>query len=402
MPLAADARPIAFAHTQTHHIAESALPAHATAPRRKRVVREEDDDQIWFKKRTKKITAQEQKEHSILAATLDTVLDVSQEEPPTNKKPVKRKVVRKRVLVPRIRQKESLKPQPDQPMSPLEPVVEDLEPLKKKKTKTLAVSKQTSGHSDTLDAPLLNHGDEDELSTHSIHTVSVMESAPSKKTKSSPDPQENCIVEKSRKKAVPRKKAERKHVQESVETKDPNVKESTQTTTTILLPEKEGVDGTPRAKTTRQQKVARKHSEKPIEQSSIEALVDAQPDLTHEANPPPKKKKLVRRVRVPRTTTRSATSEQDASVDMTNMVNKDDREPSVATNAMDVALSDAVGSAALAKKSSKTPKRMFFNDDSDIDLDQMLSGIAAIADTRRDTTSSTSKSNRVARRKIAV
>ncbi|CAD0093291.1 unnamed protein product [Aureobasidium mustum] len=84
------------------------------------------------------------------------------------------------------------------------------------------------------------------------------------------------------------------------------------------------------------------------------------------------------------------------------MVNKDDTKPSVSTNDIDTALLEAVAPAPIAKKSSKTPKRIFFNDDSDIDLDQMLSGIAAIAGTKADTKSSTSKSGRVAGKKVAV
>ncbi|KAH0036458.1 hypothetical protein KCU78_g1887, partial [Aureobasidium melanogenum] len=391
-------RPIAIAHTQPHHIPESSLPANAPAPKRKRFVREEEDDQIWFKKRSKKTTIQEQQVHSILTATLDSAL-VTQQEPPADKKPAKRKVVRKRVLVPTSRQKESLKPQPDQPIPLPEPVAEDLPPPNKKRTKTPAVSKQISKQPDTLEAPLLEHGDQDKLSNHSIHTVSVTESVPHKNTKPGHDPQDVCIIEKSRKKTVPRKRVVRKHVQESVETVQPSLEESTQTTTTKVLLEEEDVDKKPKTETARQKRVAKKHPGKAVEQQTAEVTVDAQPDSTHETDPVPKKKKMVRRVRVPRTTTKRATSEQD---DLANVVNEHDTKPSVSTDDIDSALLEAVAPAPVAKKPSKTPKRIFFNDDSDIDLDQMLSGIAAIAGNKGDTKTSTSRSSRVTTRKTAA
>lgn len=324
---------------------------------------------------------------------------MTQQEPPTDKKLAKRKVVRKRILVPRSRQKESLKSQPDQPIPLPEPVVEDLPPPNKKRTKTLAVLEQISRQPDTLDAPLLEHGDQDKLSNHSIHTVSVTESVPHKDTKPSHDPQDACIAEKSRKKTVPRKRVVRKHVQESVETVQPSVEESTQTTTTKVPLEEEDVDKKPKTETARQKRVAKKHPGKAVEQQTAEVTVDAQPDSTHETDSVPKKKKMVRRVRVPRTTTKGATSEQDDSV---NMVNKHDTKPSVSTDDIDSALLVAVAPAPVAKKPSKTPKRIFFNDDSDIDLDQMLSGIAAIAGNKGDTKTSTSRSSRMATRKTAA
>ncbi|KAH0402783.1 hypothetical protein KCU89_g2798, partial [Aureobasidium melanogenum] len=394
-------QPIAIAHTQPHHRPESSLPANVPAPKRKRVVSEEEDDQVWFKKRTKKTTIQEQQGHAILTATLDSGpgLEVTQEEPPTDKKPAKRKVVRKRVLVPRSRQKESLKPQPDQPIPLPEPVAADLPPPNKKSTKTLAVSEQISRQLDTLEAPLLEHGDQDKLSNHSIHTVSVTKSVPHKNTKSSHDPQGVYIVEKSREKTVPRKRVSRKHVQESIETVQPSLEESTQTTTTKVPLEEEDVDKKLKTETARQKRVAKKHPGKAVEQQTAEVTVDAQPNSTHETDPVPKKKKMVRRVRVPRTTTKRATSEQDDSV---NMVNKHDTKPSVSTDDIDSALLEAVAPAPVAKKPSKAPKRIFFDDDSDIDLDQMLSGIAAIAGTKGDTRTSTSRSSRVTTRKTAA
>ncbi|KAH0387784.1 hypothetical protein KCU92_g1490, partial [Aureobasidium melanogenum] len=398
-PLSPNTPPIAIAPIQTHHIPESSLLTKAPAPKRKRIVREEEDDQVWFKKRSKKTTIQEQEGHAILTATLDSGLDVTQQEPPTDKKPAKRKVVRKRVLVPRSRQKESLKPQPDQPIPLPEPVAEDLPPPNKKRTKTLAVSKQTSRQPHTLEAPLLEHGDQDKLSNHSVHTVSVTESVPRKNTKPSHDPQDACIVEKSRKKTVPRKRVLRKHVQESVETVQPSLEESTQTTTTKVPLEEEDVDKKPKTETARQKRVAKKHPGKAVEQQTAEVTVDAQPNSTHETDLVPKKKKMVRRVRVPRTTTKRATSEQDDSV---NLVNKHDTKPSVSTDDINSALLEAVAPAPVAKKPSKAPKRIFFNDDSDIDLDQMLSGIAAIAGNKGDTKTSTSRYSRVATKKTAA
>lgn len=323
---------------------------------------------------------------------------MTQEEPPTDKEPAKRKVVRKRVLVPRPRNNESFKPRPDQSISLPEPVVEDLAPSNKKRTKTPVVSKQTLRHPNTLDAPSLDHGGEDELSNHSIHTVSVTESAPPKKMKSSRNTQDECMIEKRQRKAVPRKNPVRKHTQESVETKNPSLKTRTQITTT-LPQEEETIDNKPQAKTPGKQKETIKHPEKLAEQPAIEAPVGAQLDSAHETNPLPKKKKLVRRVRVPRTTTKRPTAEQDESV---CMVNKDDTKSSVSPDDIDPVLLEAVAPAPLAQKSSKNLKRIFFNDDSDIDLDQMLNGIAAIAGTERDTKTSASKSNRISRRKVAV
>ncbi|KAH0199348.1 hypothetical protein KCU99_g7049, partial [Aureobasidium melanogenum] len=391
-------QPIAIAHTQPHHIPESSLPANAPAPKKKRLVREEEDDQVWFRKRSKKTTIQEQQVHSILTATLDSAL-VTQQEPPTDKKPAKRKVVRKRVLVPRSRQKESLKPQPDQPIPLPEPVAEDLPPPNKKRTKTPAVSKQISKQPDTLEAPLSEHGGQDKLSNHSVHTVSVTESVPHKNTKPSHDPQDACIIEKSRKKTVPHKRVVRKHVQKSVETVQPSLEESTQTTTTKVPLEEEDVDKKPKTETARQKRVAKKHPGKAVEQQTAEVTVDAQPNSTHETDPVPKKKKMVRRVRVPRTTTKRATSEQDDSV---NLINKHDTKPSVSTDDINSAWLEAMAPAPVAKKPSKAPKRILFDDDSDIDLDQMLSGIAAIAGTKGDTRTSTSRSSRVTTRKTAA
>ncbi|KAK6000243.1 hypothetical protein QM012_003875 [Aureobasidium pullulans] len=346
LPLPANTSPTAHVHTQPHHTSESTLPSEVPAQKRKRVVREDEDDQVWFKKRTKKTTTQEQKDHPIITTTSDSVLDVTQEEPPPDKKPAKRKVVRKRVLVPRSRKKESLKPQLDQPSPPPE-------------SKT-------------------------------------------KKPRSSQDLWDEHIDLKTQKKAVPRKKAVQKYGKESVETKRPSLEESTQKTTHILQPNQEEIEKKPKARATGQQRIAKRPSEKLIEEPAGQGPVNAEPDVSHQANPPPKKKKLVRRVRVPRTTTNRATSEQNASTDMVNMVNKDDSEPPGSTNRVDSALLESVPSAPLAKRAYKTHKRILFNDDSDVDLDQMLNGIAAIAGTKEDTKTFTSRSSRGAKRKIAV
>ncbi|KAH0363584.1 hypothetical protein KCU65_g7342, partial [Aureobasidium melanogenum] len=347
-PSPPNTRPIALAHAQSHHQPESSLSSHAPAPKRKRLVREEEDDQVWFQKRKKKTTNQEQKEDTILTATLDASLDASQQDPAADRKPTRQKV-RKRVLVPRPRKKDSLKPQLDQPIPPPEQVGEDLPP-------------------------------------------------PKKKTKPKQGTQDESMVEKSRKKAVPRKRVVRKHVQEPVETVQPSLEDSTQTTTTLPL-EEESLDKKPKAKNTRQPRAPKKHIEKPLEEHIVEATVDAQQDPSHEASPLPKKKKLVRRMRVPRATAKRAISEQ---ADSANMVNNDDINPSGRTNDIDSALLEAVTPAPIAKKPSKTPKKIFFNDDSDIDLDQMLSGIAAIAESKGDTKISTSKSSRTAKKKIAA
>jgi len=111
---------------------------------------------------------------------------------------------------------------------------------------------------------------------------------------------------------------------------------------------------------------------------------------------PPKKKKVVRRVRVPKVSTKRANPTADnRSVDVVDTdvpQVPDDIHPS---------LFEAVAPAPTTEKASKAFKRIFFNDDSDVDLDQMLSGIAAMAETKTTTKVATSKSRRVTRKNVA-
>jgi hypothetical protein len=65
-------------------------------------------------------------------------------------------------------------------------------------------------------------------------------------------------------------------------------------------------------------------------------------------------------------------------------------------------LFETIAPAPPTKKAPKAPKRIFFNDDSDIDLDQMLSGIAAMVGNKTAAKAVTSKSSRVTRKKAAL
>jgi hypothetical protein len=344
--LPANTSPTAIAHTDTQHIPSPSAPVHVPAPKRKRLVREEEDDQAWFQKRKKKTTKEEHTEHSTLAATTEITVDESHQEPPIEKKPTKRKVVRKRVLVPRSRQKASTKPQSepqDVASIPLpEPEVETLPPPEKKKTRTKApaVTKRKPKQPDTLDAPL-----------------PVQE----KKQEPSNDP-----------------------------------------SPAITNPVRPKI-----AKPTRRlhdEKVANKQVDKILEpevQDDIVAIpTREQPDLDQGTHQPPKKKKLVRRVRVPKVSTkRILPSNDDPPV---NMADTHDTESAAPPDDVNVHLFETIAPAPPTKKAPKAPKRIFFNDDSDIDLDQMLSGIAAMAGNKTAAKAVTSKSSRVTRKKAAL
>ena len=120
-------------------------------PKRKRVIREyEEEDQVWFSKRPKKSTTAQQDESHIASTTPgETAFDSAQIQPPIENKSAKRKVVRKRILVPKSRQKAPTdpepepQPRPDQlPVAP-EPTAEDAtKPKRKKRAKALVVSKK--------------------------------------------------------------------------------------------------------------------------------------------------------------------------------------------------------------------------------------------------------------------
>jgi hypothetical protein len=136
-----------------------------------------------------------------------------------------------------------------------------------------------------------------------------------------------------------------------------------------------------------------------LEPDVIALPIEVQPGLEHETSQPPKKKKVVRRVRVPRTSTKPATP---AAGNSSLSVATDTNVPRLAAPTEDVHkdLFKAEAPAPTTKKAPKAPKRIFFNDDSDVDLDQMLSGIAAMAGNKTATKPVTSKSSRVTRKKV--
>lgn len=141
-----------------------------------------------------------------------------------------------------------------------------------------------------------------------------------------------------------------------------------------------------------------KHVEKTLQQDAhhetVAIPVREQPDQ------PPKKKKVVRRVRVPKVSTKRAVSTTDNPPAKTADTDVPKAPPPIDDTHVD--LFEALASAPTTKKASKAPKRIFFNDDSDDDLDQMLSGIAAIAGTNKATKAATSKSSRATRKKAAL
>lgn len=144
-------------------------------------------------------------------------------------------------------------------------------------------------------------------------------------------------------------------------------------------------------------KVDNKRIEKDSEQErrhdTVAALVEEQPDQ------PPKKKKLVRRVRVPKVSTKQAVPTTDNL--SAKATHADVPKAPSPTDDTHVDLVEALAAAPTTKKACKAPKRIFFNDDSDVDLDQMLSGIAAMAGTKTATKAATSKPSRATRKKAA-
>lgn len=328
--------PITITRTETHHIATSPVPVVVPAPKRKRLVREEEDDQAWFQKRKRKTAREEHAEHTLPAETAQVTVDEPHQEPPIEKKPTKRKVVRKRVLVPKSRKKASTEshsePQNVESIPLPEPEVEALPPPKNKtKTKTSAVVKRKPKPPATLDTPLPVQKVQEQPSTHSLQPTT--DPAPLKK-------------------AAPTRRL-------------------------------------------RDEKTADKLTEKTLEQGIVTAPVQEQPHLQHGTNEPPKKKKVVRRVRVPKvSTTKRAMPTTDGS-------NTDDTKPSAPIEDVHLDLLKTTAPALATKKATKAPKRIYFNEDSDIDLDQMLSSIAAMTGPKTATKTTTSKSNRVARKKVA-
>jgi hypothetical protein len=335
-PLPTNTSPIAITRTEVDDTVASSISTQESAPKRKRLIREEEDDRAWFQKRKRKTPKEEHTEHSLPAETTQVATNESHQEPPIEKKPTKRKVVRKRVLVPRSRKKapteSHFEPPKDEPIPLIEPEVEALPPPKKKtKTKAPAVVKQKPKQPTILDAPLPVQEPEEQPNTHSLQPIT--------------DP-------------VPLKRAKlTRHL--------------------------------------RDEKTADKPAEKTLKQGIVTAPIEEQPDLEHGTTEPPKKKKVVRRVRVPKasTTTRA--------IPTTDGSNTDDTKPSAPTGDLHSNLSETIAPAPVTKKTNKPPKRSYFNDDSDIDLDQMLSSIAAMTGPKIATKPTTSKSGRVARNKGA-
>lgn len=380
-------------------------------PKRKRVIREdEDEDQVWFSKRPKKSTTAQQDESHIASTTPgETAVDSAQIQPPIENKPAKRKVVRKRILVPKSRQKAPTdpepepqpepQPRPDQlPVAP-EPTAEDVtKPKRKTRAKALVVLKNKPNRVDVPIEPLQDDGREDESNNHPLHDIPSVKPATFEKIQSNGETPEGVAEPKKRTKAVVRKRVVRKDIQEDTANERPNLKEDANPTAPSIPLEKEKAEEIPKAKVTKKRKVIKKHVNESVEQ---EVISDTQAILTNsmEGLPPTlemtesvqaeKKRKIVKRVRVPRATKTKVLPE------------KEDHKPAVSeAEDADLALFESEAPVPVTKKATKAPKRVF-NDDSEIDLDHMLSGIAAMAGTGAAKPSIT-KPTRVAKRKAAV
>ncbi|THZ70427.1 hypothetical protein D6C85_05954 [Aureobasidium pullulans] len=479
--------------TEVQKAPELSPPAEKAVPKRKRVIREyEEEDQVWFSKRPKKsTTAQQDESHIISTVSGEVPFDKTQMQPPTETKPTKRKIVRKRILVPKSRQKAPAdpepepQPRPDQLPVPPEPTPEDFAKFKRKaRAKAPVVSKNKPNRVDIPIEPLQDDGREDEPSNHPLHDVPTTEPAPSRKTKSNEETSEGTAEPKKRTKAVVRKRVVRKDIQKDTTNEQPSLKEDTKTTEPIVPLEKEMAEEIPKAKITKKRKVIKKHVDESVEQ---EVISDTQAILTNpmEGLPPTlemtesvqaeKKRKIVKRVRVPRATkTKVLPEKDDQTIDAaaqdepkpsrsrpklileaetsdpfpkrpetslaqeesldkksntrerktkvpkakkeetTKEVVSEDTTPkpiqpkslhhskpavSEAEDA-DLALFGSEAQVPVTKKATKAPKRVF-NDDSEIDLDHMLSGIAAMAGTGAAKPSVT-KSTRVAKKRAAI
>ncbi|KAI5235471.1 hypothetical protein E4T43_09254 [Aureobasidium subglaciale] len=444
------------------------------APKRKRVVKQdEEDDGIWFKKRSKKTaTKQEHNEETVDTATSNVAPDEPQPEAQT--KPTKRKVVRKRILVPKPRQKPSTKPQldaqHDQPKSIPEATQEAPTEVEKntRKPATVKVGKRQMQEAENPVAAIPEKDQEDELSNYSLHAISASRPAASKATKFSQDVQHAAVEPRSRKKAAPVKRVVRKQKPDDTITTRKVVSEDSQTTASIVPMEEKGTSKTPKATDTKKLKEVNSRAENQLERVQETQHIDAATPTEGRANPAPatreittetaqplKKRKLVRRVRVPKVPAASATLETTSPADLTlrkdgtkplrskgrpplnerdvNSTPEDDepkedpkssenrtknnkkvgdslaaetslRKTSAIPADVDLGLFEAEPPAQITKKKTKTtkaPKRVF-NDDSDIDLDQMLSGIASMADPKGVTTVPASKPSRVVKRKAAA
>ncbi|THZ82526.1 hypothetical protein D6C84_05702 [Aureobasidium pullulans] len=484
--------PVVFP-TEVQKAPELSPPAEKAVPKRKRVIREfEEEDQVWFSKRPKKSTTVQQDEsHIVSTVSGEATFDKEQIKPPIETKPTKRKVVRKRILVPKSRQRAPADPEPEpQPrpdQSPVAPesTAEDVaKPKRKTRAKAPAVSKKKPTCEDIPIGLLQDDGREDEPSNHPLHDVPSFKPATFENIQSNEDTPEGTADPKKRVKAVVRKRVVRKDIHKDTANERPNLKEDTKTTEPIVLLEKEMAEEIPKAKITKKRKVIKKHVDESVEQ---EVISDTQAILTNpmEGLPPTlemtesvqaaKKRKIVKRVRVPRATKTKVLPEKDDQT--TDAAAQDESKPSRSRPKLpleegtsnpspkrsetslageksldkksntrerntkvskakkkgttkdivsedipsqpiqpkplhrsnpavseaedaDMALFEAEAPVLVTRKASKAPKRVF-NDDSEIDLDHMLSGIAAMAGTGAAKPSIT-KPIRVAKRKAAV
>lgn len=476
---------------------ELSPPAEKAVPKRKRVIREyEEEDQVWFSKRPKKSTTAQQDESHIASTTPgETAVDSAQIQPPIENKPAKRKVVRKRILVPKSRQKAPTDPDPDPepepqprpdqlPVAP-EPTAEDAtKPKRKKRAKALVVSKNKPSRVDIPIEPLQDDGREDESNNHPLHDIPSVKPATFEKIQSNGETPEGVAEPKKRTKAVGRKRVVRKDIQKDTANERPNLKEDANPTAPSIPLEKEKAEEIPKAKVTKKRKVIKKHVNESVEQ---EVISDTQAILTNsmEGLPPTlemtesvqaeKKRKIVKRMRVPRATKTKVLPEKDdqttdaaaqdkprasrsrpklpleegtsnpspkrpetshaqeqlldkksntregktkvskAKKEETTkeIVSEDISSQPIQPKSLhhsklavseaedaDLALFESGAPVPVTKKATKAPKRVF-DDDSEIDLDHMLSGIAAMAGTGAAKPSIT-KPTRVAKRKAAV
>lgn len=479
--------------TEVQKAPELSPPAEKAVPKRKRVIREyEEEDQVWFSKRPKKSTTAQQDESHIASTTPgETAFDSAQIQPPIENKPAKRKVVRKRILVPKSRQKAPTdpepepQPRPDQlPVAP-EPTAEDVtKPKRKKRAKALVVSKNKPNRVDIPIEPLQDDGREDESNNHPLHDIPSVKPATFEKIQSNGETPEGVAEPKKRTKAVVRKRVVRKDIQKDTANERPNLKEDANPTAPSIPLEKEKAEEMPKAKVTKKRKVIKKHVNESVEQ---EVISDTQAILTNsmEGLPPTlemtesvqaeEKRKIVKRVRVPRATKTKVLPEKDDQT--TDAAAQDKPRPSRSRPKLpleegtsnpspkrpetshaqeqlldkksntrerktkvskakkeettkeivsedissqpiqpkslhhsklavskaedaDLALFESGAPVPVTKKATKAPKRVF-DDDSEIDLDHMLSGIAAMAGTGAAKPSIT-KPTRVAKRKAAV
>ncbi|THY20000.1 hypothetical protein D6D01_06933 [Aureobasidium pullulans] len=477
--------PAAFP-TEVQKPPELSPPAEKPLAKRKRVIREEEDeDQVWFSKRPKKsTTAQKDESHIASTAPGETAFDSAQIQPPTETKLAKRKVVRKRILVPKSRQKAPTDPEPEAqprpdrlPVAP-EPTPEDVaEPKRKTRAKAPVVSKNKPNRIDIPIDPLQDDGREIEASNHPLHNIPSVQPAAFKKIQTNEEAPEGTADPKKRTKAVVRKRVVRKDIQKDTANERPNLEEDANPTEPSIPSEKGKAEEMPKAKVTKKRKVIKKHVDESVEQeATLTNHMEGLPPTLElpESGQAEKKRKVVKRVRVPRATKTKVLPEKDDQTtdaaaqdepkrsrsrpklpleegtsnpslkrpetglaqaksldkksntrerktkvpkakkeEMTKEIVSEDTtsrpvqikslhqsKPVSEAEDADLARFEAEAPTLVTKKATKAPKRVF-DDDSEIDLDHMLSGIAAMAGTGAAKPAVT-KPTRVAKRKAAV